>query len=461
LVHALWFDGLPTNLRLHLKPMNSSLYSASLSVTKDTSHPLTRWLKNTHAFWFTVYVSITAFGLYTCIYAFRKTFAAATFEGIQFLTIDYKIWLVLFQVCGYALSKFIGIKFIAELKPESRSKGIVFIVVLAWLSWLLFGVIPMPWNIICLFANGLFLGLAWGMVFGYLEGRKVTEALGAALSVSFIFSSGLCRTAGAWLLQTVNVSETWMPFVASVFFFVPLTGFLFLLNKVPPPSLEDQRLRTKRMPMGAIERRKFIRTFLPGIILFVIAYTLLTAFRDIRDNFSAEVWKDLGKGNSPSIYTTTEIPVSIAVLIVMGSLMIIRNNRIALLLNHVIILIGMILIGMSTFLFAQQFIGSVWWMTLIGLGLYLAYVPFNSIFFDRMLAAFRYPGTVGFIMYVADAFGYLGSVGVLFFKQFSRVQVSWLEFFISSGYVFSLVGVVLIAGSMIYFHFKHKHWTSA
>jgi hypothetical protein len=61
---------------------------------------------------------------------------------------------------------------------------------------------------------------------------------------------------------------------------------------------------------------------------------------------------------------------------------------------------------------------------------------------------------------VADAFGYLGSIGVLFFKEFSYAKVSWLDFFISSGYLISFFGSLLIGGSMFYFHWKHKRWES-
>jgi hypothetical protein len=231
-----------------------------------------------------------------------------------------------------------------------------------------------------------------------------------------------------------------------------------MLSKVPAPSLLDEQLRTKREPMDAIERKKFIHSFLPGIVLFVLAYMLLTAFRDFRDNFSAEVWKTLGYGNSPEIFTTTEIPISIMVLLVMGSLMLIKSNKIALFVNHLIIMFGMLLIGLSTFAFERELISSSTWMILIGLGLYLGYVPFNSIFFDRLLAAFKYVGTVGFIMYVADSFGYLASVGVLFYKEFGQPTVSWLNFFISSGYSISIAGTFLIGGSLVYFYFKHKHW---
>jgi MFS family permease len=425
-----------------------------------TESKITHWLRNTNNFWFVLFTGCAAFFCYTCVYAFRKSFSAATFEGITYLGVSYKVWLVTAQVIGYALSKFIGIKIISELKARARGKGILLMVSIAGLSWFLFAIVPAPYNIIFLFTNGLPLGMVWGMVFGYLEGRRTTEVLGAALSVSFIFSAGLCRSVGAFLIRDWGVPEVWMPFTAAMLFFIPLLIFLWLLNKVPAPSLLDEQLRTKRESMNANERKKFIQEFFPGIVLFVLAYMLLTAFRDFRDNFSAEVWKTLGYGNSPGIFTKTEIPVSIMVLLVMGSIMLIKNNKTALMVNHLIIMFGMILIGASTFAFELQLISAPLWMILIGLGLYLGYVPFNSIFFDRFLAAFRYVGTVGFIMYVADSFGYLASVGVLFYKEFGQPTVSWLNFFISSGYGISVVGTLLIFGSMAYFFYKHKNWES-
>jgi MFS family permease len=424
---------------------------------KGRSSLITSWLQRTHGVWFTIYASLAAFCFYTCVYTFRKTFASATFEGLALIGISYKVWLVTSQVIGYALSKFIGIKIISELKAHSRAKGILLLVTVAGVSWLLFALIPAPYNIVCLFFNGLPLGMVWGMVFGYLEGRRMTEILGASLSVSFIFSAGLCRTVGAYLVLDWGISEYWMPFAASCIFILPLLIFLYLLNQLPPPSLMDEQLRTKRLPMNASERKKFTITFLPGIILFVLTYVSLTAFRDFRDNFSAEIWKSLGFSN-PSIYTSTEVPVSIAVLICMGSLMLIKNNKLALMVNHIIIAFGMILIGVANYLFEQTLISPHVWMILIGLGLYLGYIPFNSIFFDRLIATFQYASTVGFIMYVADSFGYLGSVSVLFFKEFGFAKLSWLHFFISGGYVVSITGTIFILASMVYFHQKHKNW---
>jgi hypothetical protein len=409
-------------------------------------------------FWFTVYASVTAFCLYTCVYAFRKTFSVATFQNLQYFGITYKVWLVTFQVVGYALSKFIGIKLIAELQANYRARGILLMISIAGISWLFFAIVPPPYNMVFLFMNGFPLGLVWGMVFGYLEGRRMTEVLGASLSVSFIFSGGLCQSVGSYLMSSWNVSEFWMPFVASCIFLLPLLLFLFLIDRLPPPSPVDEALRTKRKPMNVDDRKKFIIAFMPGIILFVLAYTLLTTFRELRGNFSSDVWRSLGNSNSPEIFAQTETPISIIVLIVIGSMMMIRQNKLALMVNHLIIFFGMILIGSATFLFERNFIDAPSWMILMGTGLYLGYVPFNSVFFDRLIATFQFSGTVGFIMYVADSFGYLGSVGVLFFKEFSSTKISWLQFFIASGYFVSIAGAVLIAGSMFYFHRKHVNW---
>ena len=417
---------------------------------------ITTWLEKTNGFWFASYTVIMAFCLYVSIYAFRKTFAVATFEGIEYLGVSYKVWLVIAQVLGYGAAKFVGIKVISELKAASRAISILLSVSIAGVSWLFFGLIPPQYNIIFLFTNGFPLGLVWGMVFGYLEGRRFTEVLGAGLSVSFIFSAGLAKSVGGFIMRDWGVSEQWMPFAAACVFTLPLLVFLYLLDKVPPPNALDEALRTRRQPMNGEERRKFVATFLPGIIMFTLSYVLLTVFRDFRDNFSAEVWKTLGYGNSPEIFTATEVPVSFVVLIVIGSLMIVKNNQRAFMINHIIIIFGMLLTGISTFLFQQQLISAPVWMIAIGLGLYLGYVPFNSIFFDRLLAAFHYVGTVGFLIYLADSFGYLGNIGVLFFKEFGYAELSWVDFFISAGYLVSIAGAGLMTASMIYFHMRHR-----
>jgi MFS family permease len=421
-------------------------------------HPVTRWLSNTSGLWFSVFATLAAFCLYTCIFAFRKTFTVGTYEGLVYLGIHYKVWLITAQVVGYGCAKFIGIKTISELTSGARARGIVIMIAVAGLSWLFFALVPPPYNIIFLFTNGFPLGMGWGLVFSYLEGRRFTEVLGAGVSVSFIFGSGFAKSVGGSVMKYWGTSEYWMPFVSVGLFLIPLLLFLWLLDKLPPPSALDESLRTKRQPMNAVDRKNFFLAFAPGLILLIVTYMLLTAFRDFRDNFSAEVWKTLGYGNSPDIFTKTETPITLAILIIIGSIMFIRNNRFAFMLNHALILSGMITVGVATYLFDQQLISPTAWMIFLGLGLYLGYVPFNSILFDRMIATFTYVSTVGFLIYLADAFGYLGSIGVMVYKEFMHPALSWLDFFIGAGYVMAISGSLLISLSMIYFYIRHRTW---
>lgn len=426
----------------------------------QSSHPITRWLSTTSGFGFSLYTAIAAFCLYTCIFSLRKTFGVATYDGLAFAGVSFKVWMVISQVIGYMLSKFIGIKVVSELGAHSRAKGILLMVSIASLAWLGFALTPAPYNLVFLFLNGLPLGMVWGMVFGYLEGRKFTEVLGASLSVSFIFSAGFAKTVGGFIMRDWGVNEFWMPFVSAGLFFPPLLIFLWLLDKIPPPTKEDEKLRTKRSPMSGKDRMKFAMTFGPGLVLLIITYMMLTAYRDFRDNFSAEIWKSLNYGDKPGIFTFTESIVAITVLIVIGSLMVIKNNLKAMIINHLIVLIGMITVGLSTLAFEYQIISAPTWMVLVGMGLYFGYIQFNSIFFDRLIATFKYVSTVGFLIYLADSFGYLGSVGVLLFKEFGNKELSWLEFFMASGYVMSIIGSIMIVASLVYFTIKFKKWNT-
>ncbi|MCU0376550.1 MAG: DUF5690 family protein, partial [Chitinophagaceae bacterium] len=82
-------------------------------------------------------------------------------------------------------------------------------------------------------------------------------------------------------------------------------------------------------------------------------------------------------------------------------------------------------------------------------------VPFNGIYFDRLLALRRYEGNAGFLVYVADAFGYLGSVLVLFVKQFSGIQLSWTQFFIQAILASAGISTVLLLLCMVYYKRKY------
>ncbi|HEV8506629.1 MAG TPA: DUF5690 family protein [Chitinophagaceae bacterium] len=406
----------------------------------------------------TLLAALSAFCVYTCMYAFRKPFTIAEYAGLHFLGVDYKIWLVMSQTAGYTLSKFFGIKFMAELKNKNRTLIILKFIGIAWVALLFFAIVPAPYNIVFLLINGFPLGVIYGLVFSYLEGRKTTEFLGAALSSSFIFASGFTQSAGKFILLKWGIDQWWMPWVTGLVFFIPLLFFTWLLEKTPKPTADDILLRTERKPMNKKERLDFIRTFFPGLFMLLVVYVMLTIIRDYRSNFAANIWKETGHANDISLFTKTEIPSSLLVLVLMSLLVYVKRNIRALLINHFLIVLGFVLSLGGTLSFVYHQLSAFWWMTITGIGLYMGYVPFNCMLFERLIASFRYISNACFIIYVADSFGYLGSDVVLLVKNFSNSNISYSDFFVKMIVGVSALGTGLTILSSIYFKRKYQRY---
>lgn len=397
--------------------------------------------------------AVAAFSVYLSMYAFRRPFAAASYDDATGWTgaVDFKVVLVIAQVAGYALSKLAGIKLIAELDPRRRATAILALIGLSWLALVLFAVAPLWMKIVALFLNGLPLGLIWGLVFSYLEGRRTSELLGAILCASFIVSSGIVKSVAVWLMTAYGVSEWWMPAATGLVFAPLLLVSTVGLARMPPPDSADIAARTIRVPMYAGERRAFLRGYGPGIVLLVVAYVLFTALRDFRDNFAAELWRELGYGGVSSVFTVSELPIAVITLAALASLMTVRDNRAALLAMHALTAGGAALIGLATLAFQAGALSPIAWMIASGAGLYLAYTPFNAMLFDRLIAATRQAGTAGFLIYVADAAGYVGSVALLLFRNLFTGDLPWIEFFTAGALVASIAGALLTATSAVYF----------
>ncbi|MEZ0483314.1 DUF5690 family protein [Fibrella aquatica] len=397
-----------------------------------------------HPVAFVVFGTVAAFCTYTCMYAFRKGITAVTFEGMVYAGISYKIWLVMAQVFGYAMSKRIGVKVVSEMPPGRRVISILGFITVAELALLGFAVVPAPWNIVFLFLNGLPLGMVYGVVLSFLEGRRQTDALVAGLTASFIFASGFVKTVALTLRRDWAVTEFWLPLTTGLLFVLPMLVSLYALSLLPPPTAADQALRTARQPMDADDRKAFVRTFAAGLIPFIASYVLLTAFRDFRDNFGPEIIKSLGI-TDPAVFTQTETTVAVGILALMGSLQLIKSNRLAFQLINVVMVVSVGLVGVSTWLFQQGMLSPGTWYMLVGLGLYGAYVPCNGLYFERFVASFRYVSTVSFVVTLADWYGYLGSVGVLLYKNFGQSNISYLDFFMYGAYIIAIAYALLIA----------------
>lgn len=403
-----------------------------------------------------IYAAIVAFLTYASVYAYRKPFTVGTYGGLSFWGIDYKELLVITQGLGYMFSKFYGIRFIAELKRIGRWKTSAVLVGGAWLSLLVFALVPAPWGMLCLFVNGFMLGFMWGIVFSYVEGRKATDFIGAAMAVSFIFAGGFTRSVALWLRDSWQVADYWLAFTTGLVFALPLILFLYLMERVPAPTAADIEERTQRLPMSKEQRLTFLRTFGVGTIAIIITYLFLTIMRDVRDNFMSNLWTELGYGEKPAMFTRTETITSVVILVMISLLVGIRKNIRAFRLVHIMVLLGFLLAGISSALFLTGNLRGDVWMQLVGLGLYMGYIPFNCIFFERLIATFKIAGNVGFLIYLVDAYGYLGSSIVILSRRIFQINLTWSQFYPAGVVIFSVIGIAGTVYSLYYFNRKFE-----
>ena len=411
-------------------------------------------------FLITAFAIAVAFSTYFCMYAFRKPFSAASYEDMKFLgtNFDLKTIFVISQIVGYTLSKFIGIKVVSEVSRQRRFGMLVGLIFVAQMALLGFAFLP-PWGkVIAIFFNGLPLGMVWGLVVWYLEGRKTSEMLLAGLSCSFIVASGVVKDVGRWLMTAHDVDQFWMPFVTGCLFLPPFLLSAYLLNRLPDPSAADKQFRMERTTMDGKERWAFVVRFLPGMVMLLVAYFFLTAYRDFRDNFGVEIFDQLGYGDSEdAIFTRSELWVAFGVVATLAVLNLIRDNRLGLIGAFVVMTGGCFLMGAGTMWYDAGTINGLQWMIMCGLGSYLAYVPYGSVLFDRLIASTRVMGTAVFVIYIADSIGYVGSISVMAIKDQIAGDMSRLEFFRQLTYGMSALGVVMLLLSLFYFLKFHHH----
>jgi Family of unknown function (DUF5690) len=398
---------------------------------------------------------IAAFGTYFCMYGFRKPYTAATYSGVSFFGMDYKFLLIIAQTLGYVIAKWVGIKIVSEILPGQRIKVLFSLILFAELMLLLFGVVPRPWNIVCLFLNGLPLGVVFGLVLGFLEGRKNTEALVAGLCASFIVSDGVSKSVGTLLLDH-GVTDSWMPFFAGLIFMLPTLLFITMLRYVPLPTPADIASRSARTPMNAKARMAFFLKYAPGLGGIIVIYLLVTLLRSVRADFAPELWKGLGYPKTPAVFTQSELLVSFGVVIVNGMAIFILNHFKAFRFSLLTSLGGFALLPLSVWAL-QSGLGKFPFMVLVGLGVYIPYVAVHTTLFERLIAITKEKANIGFLMYLADSVGYTGYMVLIFFRNGSHPADSILSIFLQSCVFLGICGGLIILYCNWYFKIKLKN----
>ena len=411
-------------------------------------------LAETNIYTFAIYSALVTFLLYTCCYAFRKPFTVGLYEDEFLWGIDVKLLYVMSEILGYACSKIVGTYLLPSVQKHQRIYYIAGLLIFSELAWLGFGFMPPSMKLVCTFLSGLPLGMIWGLVFSFIEGRRISEVLNVGLSVAVIVASGMVKTLGQSLMNTFGITEYWMPFATGAVALPFVMLCCYLLNQIPEPNDRDKIQRSERLPMTNSEKKNFIKQFSLGIVLLFLLFGSLTVFREVRDSFAADVWAEYNITDS-LIFTKSEFPIAVVVLVLMTSIVFVYNNRKALRIMYVIAVLGAIITISSTLAFMNNMLDPVWWMILMGLGMYMSYTIF-TYFIDRLIGALRLTSTAVFMIYLIDSFGYMGTASVFAIKNFSSVAISWTTILIYLSLVSSIICIVTIVSLYFYFNKKIK-----
>ena len=418
---------------------------------QQTKNPSRKRLSD---FLFILWAGGAALLSYSLVYALRKPYTAAAFEDVEFFDMDYKVVVTISQIVGYVISKFMGIKLISELRREERLRFILMSVVMAELSLVFFGLLSAPYNIAAMFLNGLSLGCMWGVIFSFIEGRRMTDILASLLGVSMVISSGTAKSAGLYVMNNLHVNEFWMPALIGAVA-LPLLALLgYALNRLPQPTEEDIAMKSERATLNGKQRWELFKNFMPFLMMLFVANIAIVVLRDIKEDFLVNII-DVSE-YSPWLFAKIDSVVTLIILVVFGLMVFVKDNLKALSILFGLIIMGMIVMSVVSFGQERFQLSPVVWLFVQSLCLYIAYITFQTIFFDRFIACFKIHGNVGFFIVTTDFLGYTGTVLVLVLKEFCNPHIDWAVFYNQfAGYVGIFCCITFIC-SFVYLHQRFR-----
>lgn len=308
-----------------------------------------------------------------------------------------------------------------------------------------------------MFLNGLSLGCMWGVIFSFIEGRRVTDILASLLGVSMVISSGTAKSVGLYVMNHLHVSEFWMPALIGAVALPLLLLLGWALNKLPEPNKEDIAMKSERETLNGKQRWELFKSYMPFLSMLFIANIAIVVLRDIKEDFLVNII-DVS-AYSPWLFAQIDSLVTLIILGIFGLMVLVKDNLKALSVLFGLIIAGMIVMSVVSFGQQQLRLLPVIWLFIQSLCLYIAYLTFQTIFFDRFIACFRIRGNVGFFIVTTDFLGYTGTVLVLVLKEFCNPDIDWAVFYNQfAGYVGIFCCVTFVC-SFVYLHQRFRKET--
>jgi hypothetical protein len=180
-------------------------------------------------------------------------------------------------------------------------------------------------------------------------------------------------------------------------------------------------------------------------------YLLVTVLRSVRADFAPEIWAGLREAVPPGVFAWSETAVAAGVMVLFGAVVVIADHRRAFFTALGLAGGGFALVVAALVGLQAGWLSPFAFMVVNGLGLYLPYIAVHTTVFERLIALTRDRGNIGYLMYLVDAFGYLGYVAVLLAKNAAGSPGDFLPFFLTLSWVIAGAGLALLVPCWWYF----------
>lgn len=339
-------------------------------------------------------VTLSAFLYYASIYFIKYAMFAAEWKGESFRGMSFKSALAVAQPLGYLVGKGPALLLSPKLSRARLGSALLAVLWGAGLASIALGVGPAAAGVVGTGVMTAFLAPSWTLVMRAVEGRVLAEPIMAAVSTSWVGFAGVVRAIGTSMLAH-GLAEREMVLVCTALGLAGGTCGALALGAQPPPSALDQLSRGARTHVASVRAAgaALFRRHSAGLCFLAAAYTLCGTLRGVRDAYLPELMKAVGVCDATASYAASELGSAALVLTLIASIGRVRLHTTAVRAILGLAAAGGALVGVSTVGFSRGWLRGYAWLSLVGAGGFMSYMPIGCVFFDRLIAAASERGT--------------------------------------------------------------------
>lgn len=350
------------------------------------------------------------------------------------------------------LGMFLGIWIINKFQKERNKLIFISMFILCWTSSISF-LSDINWIIILgKFLGTLPEGIFAGMLITFLEGRKKTDIY----TLFFYLGAMLGRPTSTFIgVYMSNYFEyKWIPMIISIFAFIPLITFTFLITLIPKPDQNDIENKSERK-IDSEKAKQFCKYFLFGIIGIIIISCTTFGWRTYRDYFTLEIYsQELNEIPPAWIYMAIDSSGCFFPLIMFIILNKINSNIKGFLSLSFYVLIAVIIIFIISLLSINDIINPYLFLFLSSVASYML-IPTIFPLFDRIVGASKSEISTLFLKNFSDGINNFVSFIILIIVLYipSKIQLEIYELY---GGIIGGFNIVIFLMTILFFYIKLK-----